>query len=189
MLIFDENKPPAQEGAAALQQANRNKKRLRMKKQMKLVLMAGIMILGLGSSLQACTGGQKDKQEAKQETKQEGSVESIDAKFVRANIWDYKEEPTKFVFKGDRPVVIDFYADWCGPCRTLSPRLKEVAAQYKGQVKVYKVNVDNEPELARAFGVSALPTLIYIPLKGTPSNSIGLLSIEQLKEAFDKIIK
>lgn len=155
---------------------------------MKLFLLAGLITLGFSQTLVACDSTKATAQD-KKEVKHDGPVKPIDAKFMREKVWDYKNEPTKFVFKGTRPVVIDFYADWCPPCRALSPRLAEVAKEYQGKVDVYKVNVDNERELATAFGIKSLPTLIYIPADGTPSNSIGLLSVEQLKEAFEKIIK
>lgn len=157
-------------------------------KKVKLILLTGLMTLGLGQTLVACDSTKATAQDEK-EVKQDSPVKAIDAKFMREKIWDYKSEPTKFVFKGTRPVVIDFYADWCPPCRALGPRLAEVAKEYQGKVDVYKVNVDNERELANAFGIKSLPTLIYIPVQGTPSNSIGLLSVDQLKESFEKIIK
>ncbi len=124
----------------------------------------------------------------KQEHK-EKLIKHITAKYMRDHIYDYKENPTKFVFKGERPAVLDFYADWCGPCRQLSPKIAKLAEKYKGQVDFYKVNVDDEGELARIFGVRSIPMLLFIPVEGTPMQTVGGLSMEQLEESLAKIIK
>jgi thioredoxin len=75
---------------------------------------------------------------------------------------DYENNPQEWKFLGDKPALIDFYASWCGPCKALSPILDELAKEYAGKVDVYKVNVDDEPELAAQFGVSSIPTLAVV---------------------------
>lgn len=74
-------------------------------------------------------------------------------------IYDYEKNPDKWVYKGNKPAIVDFYADWCGPCRRLSPVLEKLAAKYKDQIVIYKVNTDKERELAAAFGITACPHL------------------------------
>ena len=83
---------------------------------------------------------------------------------------------------------IDFYADWCGPCKKVSPILKELAAQYKDDIVIYKINVDNEKELASAFGIQSIPTLLFIPKTGKPQIAQGALSKEQFVEQIDNFL-
>ena len=105
-----------------------------------------------------------------------------------ARIGDYKSNPGSFVFLGDKPALIDFYADWCGPCKMLAPVLEEVSDEYAGKVDVYKVNVDAEEELAMFFGIRSIPTLIFIQKDGTMHRSQGAMGKPQLKEAIEKIL-
>ena len=105
-----------------------------------------------------------------------------------ARIGDYKSNPGSFVFLGDKPALIDFYADWCGPCKMLAPVLEEVSDEYAGKFDVYKVNVDAEEELAMLFGIRSIPTLIFIQKDGTMHRSQGAMGKPQLKEAIEKIL-
>lgn len=150
----------------------------------KTILALGIALLTTISAT-ACTQAQGNKQE-----KQDASspVKTIDAKYMREKVFDYKANPNKFVFKGTRPTILDFYADWCGPCRQLSPRLAELAKKYEGKVDVLKINVDNEQELAQVFGVRSIPMLLFIPVKGQPTVHTGALSAEQLEAELKKIM-
>lgn len=90
-------------------------------------------------------------------------------------------------FLGSRPAVIDFYAAWCGPCKMLSPILDEVAKQYEGRVDIYKVNVDEEPELANAFNIRSIPTLYFIPMNGKPRMTVGGMSKAELVKAIENL--
>ena len=105
-----------------------------------------------------------------------------------ARIGDYKSNPGSFVFLGDKPALIDFYADWCGPCKMLASVLEEVSDEYAGRVDIYKVNVDEEEELAMLFGIRSIPTLIFIEQNGTMHRSQGAMGKPQLKEAIDKVL-
>lgn len=91
-------------------------------------------------------------------------------------------------FLGDKPAIIDFYAPWCGPCKMLSPVLDELSEEYAGKIDIYKVNVDEEDELSAAFGIRSVPTLIFIPMEGTPQRSAGALPKPQLKETIETIL-
>ena len=94
----------------------------------------------------------------------------------------------KEVLQSEKPVLVDFYADWCGPCKKVSPILKELAAQYKDDIVIYKINVDNEKELASAFGIQSIPTLLFIPKTGKPQIAQGALSKEQFVEQIDNFL-
>ena len=107
------------------------------------------------------------------------------AGFLR-RIADIENKEWKFL--GDKPALIDFYAPWCGPCKMLSPVLDELSDEYEGKVDFYKVNVDDEEELSAAFGIRAVPTLIFVPMNGAPQMSAGALQKPQLKEAIERIL-
>ena len=102
---------------------------------------------------------------------------------------NYVENPQKWKFLGDKPAVIDFYAEWCGPCKRLSPVLEELSETYAGKVDIYKINVDEEEELAQVFGVQSIPTLIFVPLNGNPQRTQGALPKNALTEAIEGLLK
>jgi thioredoxin 1 len=91
-------------------------------------------------------------------------------------------------FEGSKPAIIDFYADWCPPCRQLSPLVEEIATEYAGKIDVYKVDTDKETKLAQALGITNLPTLLFIPAKGKPQTSLGALPKESLVKAINEIL-
>jgi len=102
---------------------------------------------------------------------------------------NYVDNPSSWEFLGDKPAVVDFYAEWCGPCRQLSPRLEALSDEYAGKVDIYKINVDEEEELAQVFGVQTIPTLFFIPTNGNPQRAQGALPQNTLKEAIESLLK
>jgi thioredoxin 1 len=97
-------------------------------------------------------------------------------------IFNY-EQNKEWKFQGEFPAVIDFWAPWCGPCRMVGPIIDELSSEYAGKVDFYKVNVDDEQELAGIFGVRSIPSMLFIPKDGKPRMSVGALSKEALIEA------
>ena len=100
-----------------------------------------------------------------------GTVKTIDTKEFCQKVYDIDAETMKYL--GDKPAIVDFYADWCGPCRAIAPTLQELAAQYGDKIIIYKVNIDKDPGLARAFGIRSIPAVMYIPVKGEPKMTVG----------------
>jgi thioredoxin 1 len=105
-------------------------------------------------------------------------------------IMDLDKSPNVWKFTGKLPCIVDFYADWCGPCRQASPILDELAQKYKGQIVVYKVNTDQEKELAGAFRIQSIPAFLWVPKEGKPTMSSGIAnSKEETRAMFEKMIK
>lgn len=109
------------------------------------------------------------------------------SEFVR-RISDIKNNPNRWEFLGERPAIIDFYATWCGPCKILAPVLDEIAAEYKGRIDVYKINVEEEEELAALFGIRSVPSILFIPMSGKLQMAHGALPKKTLNEAVNNIL-
>lgn len=89
-------------------------------------------------------------------------------------IFDYEHE-REWKYKGELPAIIDFYADWCGPCKMVGPVLEKISDEYAGKIHVYKINTDEEQELAAAFGIQSIPSILFIPKDGQPQMAVGAL--------------
>ena len=92
-------------------------------------------------------------------------------------------------YEGDLPAIIDFYADWCGPCKMVAPVLEELSNEYEGKVNIYKVNTEHEQELAGAFGIQSIPSMLFIPLEDKPQMAVGALPKESIEEAMKDVLK
>lgn len=114
-------------------------------------------------------------------------VEHLTQEQFKSQIFDFQAN-SDWDYQGDEPVLIDFYAEWCGPCKALAPILEEVAEEYQGKVKIYKINTEEEQELSAAFGIRSIPSLLFIPKNGKPQMAQGALPKQQLKEAIDGVL-
>lgn len=103
----------------------------------------------------------------------------------KENIFDYTKE-TEWKYKGDKPALIDFYADWCAPCRMVAPVLEELSEEYAGKIDIYKVDTEVEDELAAVFGIQSIPTFLFIPMEGLPMMQPGALPKNIFKKAIDE---
>lgn len=102
----------------------------------------------------------------------------------KQNIFDYTTE-TEWKYKGELPAIIDFYADWCGPCKMIAPVLEQLSDEYKDDLVIYKVDTEVELELSAVFGIRSIPTLLFIPMEGKPMMQAGALNKFQLKSVID----
>lgn len=100
-------------------------------------------------------------------------------------VWNFEKHPREWVYEGNEPCIIDFYATWCGPCQRLAPIMDEMAKTFNGKVKFYKVNVDKQPKLAAVFRIQSIPAVLFTPENGKPMMQVGLLP----HDAYIKIIK
>ena len=104
-------------------------------------------------------------------------------------IHDYAKSPNTFKYKGKRPAVVDFYADWCRPCKRIAPIMEELSETYKGKVDFYKVNVDKEGELAMVHSVQSIPVVIFFDSKGQPKSVLGALNKEDYVALIEETLK
>jgi len=116
------------------------------------------------------------------------SINLTKADFLE-KVMNYEANPTDWKYEGDLPCLIDFYADWCGPCKIASPVLEELAAEYAGKIYIYKVDTEVERELSGVFGISSIPAFLFVPQEGKPTMSSGIARTpEETKEMFRKMI-
>ena len=153
-----------------------------------------IMILFFAANLMACSnseGSEKEKNQAKTEISKDNKTTSNAAPehltydaFLK-KVWNFEANPQEWVYEGDVPCVIDFYADWCRPCKRVAPIMDELAREFDGKLKVYKINVDNEKQLASVFRVRSIPSVLFIPKKGKPQMQTGAMP----RDAYFKVVK
>lgn len=103
-------------------------------------------------------------------------------------VFDYESNPDEWQYVGDKPAIVDFHADWCGPCRITSPILADLAAEYGGEIYIYKINVDEEPELAYMFGAKSIPMFLFIPMDEVPQMGVGALPKKSFREVIDTFL-
>ncbi len=101
-------------------------------------------------------------------------------------IFDF-ENNTEWNYKGELPCIIDFYADWCGPCKMIAPIMEELNSEFIGKINVYKIDTDKEQELARIFGISSIPSVLFCPVDEKPQMAIGAMSKQGYIEAIEKV--
>ncbi|WP_308663959.1 thioredoxin [uncultured Alistipes sp.] len=106
----------------------------------------------------------------------------------RTKIYDFERNPGSWKFEGDKPALVDFYASWCGPCKMLAPIIEELGEEYAGRVDIYKVDVDEQQELAALFGVRSIPTLLFIPRDGKPQLAQGAMPRAELRRLIDQLL-
>jgi thioredoxin len=114
-------------------------------------------------------------------------VEQLTKEKFLNRIFNY-EKNLEWKFEGDKPCIIDFYADWCAPCKMVSPVLEELARDYNGKLDVYKIDTEEELELASAFGIRSIPSFLFVPVEGQPQMAMGALPKEIFVKAFKDVL-
>lgn len=109
----------------------------------------------------------------------------LTAQDFKLKIFDYEKEEN-WKYKGELPAIIDFYAEWCGPCKAIAPVLEELAVEYSDKLIIYKIDTDKEEELSSLFGIQSIPTLLFIPLQGSLMVQKGALPKNVLKQVIDE---
>jgi thioredoxin len=115
-------------------------------------------------------------------------VELLTLETFKDKVFDF-ENNKEWKFEGDKPAVIDFYADWCGPCKMVAPIMEELDQEYKGEVNIYKIDTEDQQQLAGMFGIRSIPSILFIPKDGQPQMSVGALPKDGYKKAiFDVLV-
>lgn len=114
--------------------------------------------------------------------------EHLTLETFKEKVFDFETE-TKWNFKGEIPAIIDFYADWCGPCKRVAPIMEELAIEYEGKVTIYKIDTEDQKQLAAIFGIRSIPSILFIPKEGQPQMSMGALPKEDFVQMIKEILK
>jgi thioredoxin 1 len=120
--------------------------------------------------------------------KSEMMIEHLTAETFKEKIFDY-EKNKEWNYQGDKPCIIDFYADWCQPCKMVAPVLEELAGEYEGKLDIYKVDTESERELSSIFGIQSIPSLLFVPKTGMPQMAQGALPKETFEKAFREVLE
>ena len=159
-----------------------------MKKRFLIISVLSAIILS------ACSNASNDnKQETNsQQTEnkmqtQQKTINLTKAEFL-TKVANYEQSPDKWEYLGDKPCLIDFYADWCGPCKMVAPILEELAEEYKDDIYIYKVDTEAEQELAAAFGIRSIPSILFCPMGEQPQMAQGALPKDGFKQAIDEVL-
>ncbi len=114
-------------------------------------------------------------------------IEHLNTETFKNKVFNY-ETNKEWKFEGDKPCLIDFYADWCGPCKMVAPVLEELSKEYNGKIDIYKVNTEDQQELSAMFGIRSIPSILFVPKEGQPRMAMGALPKESFKKAFKDIL-
>ena len=166
---------------------NKNKKET-MKKSKRMLAVLITVICGALFIAGAAT--QQNKKTTKETTKTEkkmGTKHLTKAEFL-TKVANFEANPKEWKYLGNKPCIIDFYATWCGPCKAVAPVLEELAEEYAGKIDIYKVDVDQEQELAGAFGIRSVPSILFVPMDGQPQMAMGAMSKADFKKAIEEIL-
>ena len=146
---------------------------------MKKLLITAFALLAFATGSQAQTNNKNAKNMK--------TIALTKADFLK-KVADYEKNPEEWIYLGDKPAIIDFYASWCGPCKMVAPVLEELAAEYDGQIYVYKVNTEQEQELAALFNIRSIPSFLFIPMNDKPQMAMGAMPKSSFKEAIDGVL-
>ena len=153
-----------------------------MNKRLMIWAVSLVAVLLAACQTQATNNDKNNKKENKMKT-----IELTKADFLK-KVMDYETNPNEWKYLGDKPAIIDFYASWCGPCKMVAPILEELAEEYDGQIYIYKVNTEEEQELAGLFGIRSIPSILFIPMGEQPQMATGAMPKSSFKEAIDKVL-
>jgi len=115
------------------------------------------------------------------------TMEHLTKETFLEKVFNY-EQNKDWKFEGELPCIIDFYADWCGPCKMVAPVLEELSKEYEGKINIYKVDTEDQRELAAAFGIRSIPSILFCPKEGQPQMAMGALPKPSLVKAINEIL-
>ena len=150
------------------------------------LFLLGIVLMSTVACGRTNSNANSDRVTAAEDSKAK-VIHLTKAEFLE-KVYNFEKNPDEWKYEGDKPAIVDFYATWCGPCKMVAPILDELAKEYDGQIVIYKVDTDKETELARAFGIRSIPSILFIPMNGKPEMAQGALPKEAFKKAIDELL-
>ena len=152
-------------------------------KNLLMVIVSGFVLINFSY----CTGKAKAST-ANSESASESGIIHLTSETFKVQVFDYANSK-EWTYKGDKPAILDFYADWCGPCKMLAPHLEAIQKEYKGEVQIYKINTDENREVAGAFGIQSLPTIVFVPKEGQPQAVMGYRGQADIESIITEFLK
>ncbi|HAG17251.1 MAG TPA: thioredoxin [Bacteroidales bacterium] len=163
-------------------------------KKIGILLLAVVLNVGFA----ACNSNAAEKESTTEKTVNEKSAPAesantatviyLNKESFQKLVWNYTQNAQDWVYEGSLPAVIDFYADWCGPCKRVAPIMEKLAKEYKGRVVIYKVDTDANQELSSVFGIRSIPSVLFIPKNGKPAMQAGAMQEEQYKQIIEEFV-
>ena len=162
-----------------------------MKKTALFMLLVSFVLVSCNANGQ---GEQVNKEETIKEsntnlkTKSKMKTIHLTKEEFLTKVANFETSPNEWKYLGDKPAIIDFYAEWCGPCKSIAPVLEELAAEYEGEIYIYKIDTEAEQELASAFGIRSIPSLLFVPMDEAPQMAQGAMPKSAFKEAIESVL-
>jgi thioredoxin len=125
--------------------------------------------------------------EVSNDKKTNSTMEHLTKETFQKKVFNF-EVNKEWKYEGDLPCVIDFYADWCGPCKMIAPVLEELSKEYEGKIRIYKIDTEAEQELSAIFGIRSIPSILFVPKNGDPQMAVGALPKQSIKKAIEEIL-
>ena len=139
--------------------------------------------------LSACGSSENSNSKETSITEETSIIEHLTYDSFIEKIWDFENNPDVWTYKGDQPAIIDFYADWCKPCKAIAPYMEEIAIKYEGKLKVYKIDTQTEKKLTKVFEIRGIPAVMFIPVEGQPMKQIGALPKQEYLNKAKELLK
>ncbi|MGA3013522.1 MAG: thioredoxin domain-containing protein [Bacteroidales bacterium] len=153
-----------------------------MKKRFMILSIVFPLLLAGNNNSSACGSDNKASEI------RDGVVTQMSTQMFIRQVWDYRANPKAFTYKGDLPCLIDFYADWCRPCRMVAPLMDEFAKEFSGKIRVFRVNTDAEHELSSLFQIRSIPMVMFVPKSGKPQTVVGALPKDSYKKMINDLL-
>lgn len=153
---------------------------------MKTIFKTLAIMVMAATAMTACSNARAHNEKKTVTKEKVSAVIELTSDEFNSKVYDTQDKSTEYL--GKLPAIVDFTAYWCGPCRSIAPILEEIAEEYKGQLVVYKVDIEKCRDIAEAFGITSIPAILYIPLDNEPSMTIGARSKDKFKAEIDKIL-
>lgn len=153
-----------------------------------ILFFLSLMLVTITACGRASSNNSNNVKKETMATEGKGQVIHLTKAEFLDKVYNFEKNPNEWKYEGDKPAIVDFYADWCGPCKMVAPILDELAKEYEGQIVIYKVDTEKEKDLAGAFGIRSIPSILFIPMQGEPQMAQGAMPKASFKKAIDEFL-